>query len=324
MVKARAFWVSEPGRGEIREHSLTPPGPLEAQVETLFSGVSRGTEALVFSGRVPASQYEAMRAPFQEGDFPAPVKYGYSTVGRVRQGLEALTGRAVYCLYPHQTRFNIAAEALVAVPDGVPPARAILAANMETALNAVWDATPAPGIAVTVIGAGAVGCLTAYLLARIKGLEPELVDRNPAREAVAGALGLRFATPERARGDRDLIIHASGNGEGLIRALTLCAFEATILELSWYGADPVTLPLGEDFHAKRLTLRSSQVGTVAPSRRDECSRRDRLAKALSLLDDPALDALISGESDFEALPQLMPALCRPCGDALCHRIVYQH
>lgn len=322
MDEASAFWVTGPGRGEIRPERLPARGPGEALVETRFSGISRGTETLVFSGRVPESQYGAMRAPHQTGSFPGPVKYGYSNVGRVSEGPAALVGRSVFSLFPHQTRFLAPAEALIPLPESLPPGRAVLAANMETALNALWDSAPAAAGAVTVIGAGALGCLTAYLLARLAGLSPELVDLRPERRAVAQALGLAFATPERARGERDLIIHASGRAEGLVRALELAAFEATVLELSWYGTTGVTLPLGEHFHAKRLTLKSSQVGAVAPAMRPEVSHRGRLERALALLDDPALDVLISGESRFEDLPQVMPRLCGPCPGTLCHRIVY--
>lgn len=322
MLEARAFWVTSPGRAEIRAERIAAPGPGEALVETLFSGISRGTETLVYRGAVPESQYRAMRAPHQQGDFPGPVKYGYANVGRVTAGPPALIGRAVFSLFPHQTHFVVPGDALIPLPDSVPPSRAVLAANMETALNALWDAEPAPGCAVSVIGAGALGCLAAYLLSRIAGLRPELVDREAARGRVAEALGLDFATPERARGERGLIVHASGNPAGLTRALELAAFEATILELSWYGTTAVSLPLGEDFHAKRLTIKSSQVGAVAPSRRGEIDHRSRLTQALALLDDPALDVLISGESRFEELPRVMAALAAPCPDTLCHHIVY--
>ena len=317
---ARAFWIAAPGRGEIRAERLRAPATGDLTVRTLFSGVSRGTESLVFHGRVPASERARMRAPFQEGEFPAPVKYGYACVGVVEEGSPELRGRTVFVLHPHQTRFVVPAAAVSVVPDGVPPGRAVLAANFETAMNGVWDAPLQAGDRVTVVGAGAVGCLVAWLAARIVGCDVEIVDVNPARAATAQAIGARFASEETAAADRDVVFHASASESGLRLALRLAGFEATVVELSWYGDRSVSLPLGEAFHAQRLTLKSSQVGAVAASKRARWDHRRRLNLALSLLTDPSLDALITGESDFEALPDVMPALA--AGDALCHRIRY--
>src|SRR5690349_10527154 len=124
---AHAFWLRAPGIGEIRPVTLPEPGPDEVLVRTLRSGVSRGTETLVFRGGVPTGQYDAMRAPFQEGEFPAPVKYGYLSVGEVQRGPEELCGRMVFCLYPHQSAYVVPRGAVTVVPDGVPPSRAVLA-----------------------------------------------------------------------------------------------------------------------------------------------------------------------------------------------------
>lgn len=319
---ARAFWITAPGEGEIRTETLPARRGDEVVVKTLYSAISRGTESLVFRGRVPESQYQAMRAPHQGGEFPAPVKYGYSSVGRIIEGPASDLGRAVFALFPHQTCYLLPRDALVPLPPNVPPGRAVLAANGEAALNAVWDSGAKETARVSVIGGGTVGCLSAYLLKRLCGCRVELIDRNPERAEVAAAFGLAFALPREARGERDLILHASGNPEGLELALRLCAFEGEILELSWYGSTRVPLPLGEDFHAKRLTIRSSQVGAVAPAQRGGTSRKQRLAKALSLLDDPALDRLISGESAFDELPQVMARLSGDCPGTICHRIVY--
>lgn len=318
--EARAFWIAAPGHGEIRTERLRAPAQGEVLVRTLFSGVSRGTESLVFNGRVPASEHQRMRAPFQDGDFPAPVKYGYSAVGVVEDGAPDLCGRTVFVLHPHQTRFVVPAAAARVVPDGVPPARAVLAANLETAINGVWDAGLQIGDRVTVVGGGAVGCLVAWLSARIVGSDVELVDVNSQRVDVAGAIGVRFAPPDRAAADRDVVVHTSATDVGLQLALRLAGFEATVLELSWYGDRSVSLPLGEAFHAQRLTLKSSQVGAVSRERRGRWDHGRRMRLALSLLMDPSLDALISGESDFESLPDLMPALA--AGETLCHRIRY--
>jgi Zn-dependent alcohol dehydrogenase len=319
---ARAFWVAEPGRGELRGESLPSPSADEVVVRSLFSGISRGTEALVFAGRVPASEQQRMRAPFQQGEFPGPVKYGYASVGQVERGPRELQGRVVFALFPHQTRYVVPAAAVHVVPDGVPPARAVLAANLETAINGLWDAGPRIGDRITVIGGGTVGCLVAWIAGRMPGCDVELVDTNPARAPVASALGVRFAAPDQVREGADIVIHASGSAAGLALALRVAGFEATIVEMSWYGDHVVPLSLGEGFHARRLTIKSSQVGSVAPSQRARWDLRRRMRLALAMLAEPALDALITGESPFEALPQVMAQLASAPADTLCHRIRY--
>src|SRR3954470_20160859 len=320
--EARAFWIAAPGRGEIRSETLPAPAADDVVVRTLFSGVSRGTEALVFQGRVPASERERMRAPYQAGDFPAPVKYGYASVGVVERGPGDLQGRRVFALYPHQTRYVVPARAVAVLPDDVPAGRAVLAANLETAINGLWDARPHVGDRVAVIGAGTVGCLVAWIAGRIAGCDVELVDVNPRRAAVARALGVRFADPASARADADVVLHASGSASGLALALRLAAFEATIVEMSWYGDSSVPVALGEAFHVRRLVLKSSQVGSVASTQRARWDHARRMALALSMLSDPALDVLVTGESDFDALPDVMAQLAESPGDSLCHRIRY--
>jgi len=259
-----AFWVAAPGHGELRREAVHAPGALEASVQTIYSGVSRGTESLVFGGHVPPGEHERMRAPFQAGQFPAPVKYGYSNVGRVLQGPSELLGKLVFCLHPHQQRYVVPCEALYVLPESVPAGRAVLAANLETAINGAWDAGVAPGDRVSVVGGGSVGCLAAWLAARIPGCEVQLIDINPHRAGIAQALGIGFAQPAAARPGADVVLHASGSAEGLALALRLAAFESTVVELSWYGDRSVAVALGEAFHSQRLTLKSSQVGTVAP------------------------------------------------------------
>jgi threonine dehydrogenase-like Zn-dependent dehydrogenase len=320
---AEAFWLRAPGDGEIRTVRLPEPGPGDVFVRTLCTGVSRGTEALVFAGRVPADQREAMRAPFQEGEFPAPVKYGYLNVGVVEAGPPELAGRTVFCLYPHQSAYVVPAAAVTPVPEGVPPARAVLAGTVETAVNALWDAPPLIGDRVAVVGAGMVGAAVARLLAGVPGTEVTLVDLDPDRKALADALGVRFATPEEAPGEQDLVVHASATAAGLQLALDLLAAEREVLDLSWYGDVPVTLALGGAYHSRRLGLRASQVGRVAPARRGSRTPGDRLALALDLLRDPAFDALISGTSPFADLPRLMPELAEGRRRALCHVLTYE-
>jgi len=318
---ARAFWLRAPGEGEVRAVELPEPGPSDVVVRTLYSGVSRGTETLVFRGGVPHSQHAAMRAPFQEGEFPAPVKYGYLAVGLVEHGPPDLVDRTVFCLYPHQTRFVVPATAVTPVPDDVPAARAVLAGTVETAVNALWDAAPLVGDRIAVVGGGMVGCSVAALLAGIPGARVELVDADPARAAIADALGVGFATPQDAAGDCDLVVHASATEAGLSRSLELLAAEGEVVELSWYGDRPVRLPLGEAFHAERLTIRSSQVGTVSP-RRARRGYAGRMATALRLLTDPRFDALVTAEHPFEELPALLPRLVDGTLPALCLRLRY--
>ncbi|HVY63880.1 MAG TPA: zinc-binding alcohol dehydrogenase [Gammaproteobacteria bacterium] len=319
---ARAFWIAAPGRGELRTESLPAPTAREALVRTLYSGISRGTETLVFAGRVPASEHARMRAPFQAGEFPAPVKYGYCNVGVVERGPEQLRARHVFCLYPHQTRYVVPVAALTPLPDAVPPGRAVLAANLETAVNGLWDAAPRVGDRVAVIGAGTVGCLVAWLAARIAGCEVELIDIDPRKQQAAAALGVAFRTPEQAAREADVVVHTSGSAAGLGTALALAGFEATVLEMSWYGSAAPAVPLGEAFHSRRLTLRSSQVGSIAGAQRARWSHERRMQLVLNLLAHAELDALITGESRFDELPQVLAQLATAPGYTLTHRIVY--
>ena len=319
---ARAFWVRSPGMGEIRESELPVPKEGQVLVRALYSGVSRATEALVFGGGVPPGQHRLMRAPFQEGNFDGAVKYGYLSVGVVEQGPPELTGRTVFALYPHQTRYVLPAEAVRCVPEEVPAERAVLAGTVETAVNALWDAPPLVGDRLTVVGAGMVGCCVARLAAGVPGVRVQLVDTDPGRARVAERLGVDFRLPEEADEGRDLVLHTSATGAGLERALELVAAEGEVIELSWYGDRRVDVPLGEYFHSRRLTVRSSQVGAIAPARRGSRTHADRLDLALELLADPAFEVLLTGESPFEELPSVMPRLADGTLSALCHRIVY--
>lgn len=320
---ARACWVDAPYRARIVPEAVPPPGDGEVLVRAIVSGVSRGTETLVFRGEVPPSEHDRMRAPFQAGRLPGPVKYGYCSVGEVTAGDAALLGRTVFCLYPHQSAYVVPRDAVVPVPDGVPPDRAVLAANVETALNAVWDAAVGPGDTVAVVGAGVVGALVGWLCAAIPGCRVELVDTDPARAHTAAALGAGFATPATARGEADVVVHASATEAGLATALRLAAFEATVLELSWYGTRRVSVPLGEAFHARRLRLVGSQVGHVATSRRPRWSHARRLATALELLRDVRVDVLLGATHPLDALPALLARLADAPGDGRCERIDYR-
>lgn len=334
---AFAYWLRGPGSGEIRAERLPAPGPDDVLVRTLHTGVSRASESLVFRGGVPASQYAAMRAPFQDGDFPGPLKYGYLNVGVVEQGPAALLGQTVFCLFPHQSAYVVPAAAVHVVPDGVPARRAVLAGTVETAVNALWDAAPLVGDRIAVVGAGMVGCCTARLLGQIPGVEVTMFDVDPTKAAVAAALGVGFAMagdavdagPAAGVGDGndigaacDLVLHTSGTSAGLQLALELLAPEGEVIDLSWYGNAPVTLALGGNFHSARLAIRSSQVGAVAPARRRNRTTGQRLELALELLRDPAFDALLTGASPFAQLPQVMQQLADRQLPALCHTITY--
>jgi threonine dehydrogenase-like Zn-dependent dehydrogenase len=320
---AYAFWLRAPGCGGIRPVTLPEPRDDEVMVRTLRSGVSRGSETLVFRGAVPPGQYAAMRAPFQEGEFPGPVKYGYLNVGAVEQGPAELCGRTVFCLYPHQTSYVVPAAAVTVVPEDVPAARAVLTGTVETAVNALWDAAPLIGDRVTVVGAGMVGCCVARLLSLLPAVQVTLVDVDADRADVAAALGVDFALPGDAADGRDLVVHTSATSAGLQRSLDLLVPEGTVIDLSWYGDTEVRLSLGGTFHARRLGIRASQVGTLSPARSARRSTAERLALALELLRDPAFDVLITGQSRFSELPDVMERLAAGSLAGLCHTITYE-
>ena len=347
---AVAWWAVGPGAGELRTVRLPPRSADEVSVRTLWTGISRGTEALVARGEVPASERERMRAPFQEGDFPFPVKYGYLNVGVVEAGPPALEGRTVFALFPHQSRYVVPAGAVTPVPESVPPRRAVLAGAVETAVNVLWDARPLVGDRVVVIGAGMIGCAVARLLRGIPGTVVTLVDVDASKRAVAEALDVRFALADSTDGarsdstdgarsdstdgasidgarphadpgaDADLVVEASGTAAGLQLALRLAATDGEVVVASWYGSRAVPLELGADFHSRRLTIRSSQVGAVAPARRSRRTTRDRIALALALLQDPAFDALLGASSSWRRLPEVTAALAEGTAGGLCHTI----
>jgi NADPH:quinone reductase-like Zn-dependent oxidoreductase len=319
---ARALWYTGPGRAEIRDEVLKPLAAGKVRVRALYSAISRGTEALIAAGRVPASEYQRVRAPFMSGSFPFPVKYGYAAVGRVEAGPDALLGKNIFALHPHQSRFDVPAEAVVPIPSEIPLSRAVLAANMETALNATWDASPGPFGRIAVVGTGVVGALVGFLCARIEGAEVTLVDVDPAREAIAWGFGLDFAAPQDAPADCDFVFHTSATAEGLATALSIAGDEATVLELSWYGSGNVSVPLGGAFHSRRLRLISSQVGKVAPSHRASFTHRQRLEAAVKLTAHPHLDALLAPAIAFGELPARLPDILKPRSGVLCQLVSY--
>jgi threonine dehydrogenase-like Zn-dependent dehydrogenase len=321
--EAIAFWIDEPGVGVLRGQSVEDAGHGDVLVRTRYTGISRGTESSVFLGRVPLREHDRMRAPFQEGDFPGPVKYGYLNVGVVEQGPAVLVGRTVFTLFPHQSAFVVPADAVVAVPTGVPDRRAVLAGAVETAVNVLWDAAPLIGDRVTIVGAGMIGCAIARLIRGIPGLDVVLVDIDASRREVADRLGVRFAAPGEAPGDRDLVINTSGSADGLQLALESVVTDGEVIEASWYGDRPVSVLLGADFHSRRLAIRASQVGAVALRRRGTRTTRDRMRLALHLLHDEAFDALLTGHSSWRDLPTVMAALAAGPNTELCHTIGWE-
>jgi threonine dehydrogenase-like Zn-dependent dehydrogenase len=321
---ARALWYVRPGAVELRLAQLPPVKPGEARVRTLYSGISRGTERLILAGGVPAEEVERMRAPLQEGNFPFPVKYGYCAAGVVEEGPDDLVGRNVFCLHPHQDMFIAPVTMLVALPDGLPARRATLAANMETALNALWDSGAGPADRIVVVGAGIVGLMVAALAARLPGSNVTVIDVTADRAALVTALGGNFAHVAPTGIDADVVFHTSASAAGLATAIGCAGMEATVVEMSWYGMAPVQVPLGGAFHSRRLRLISSQVGQVSPSRRVRWTYRRRLEKALALLCDPVFDALVAEEIPFDQLPTLLPAVLTSTLGTLPPVISYTH
>ena len=322
-MTARALWTIADTRFALRDVTPGPLGAGDVRLKALYSGVSRGTEGLVARGAVPPSEYDRMRCPHQDGDFPFPVKYGYAFVGRVTDGPASLRGQTCFALHPHQTEAVIAADMVHALPEGLPPRRAVLAANMETAVNIAWDSGAGPGDRVLIIGGGVVGLLTAHVIAAIPGTQVTLVDVNPARAPLAAAVGAAFAAPDAGPDEQDIAINTSASAAGLRCALGAVGHAGRVVEASWHGTDDVALPLGGAFHARRLSIISSQVGDLPPDRKARWSYARRLALALRLLADaPGLDVLCTPEIPFDTAPARLPDVLAPGADALCAVLTY--
>ncbi len=323
-AEATAFWITGPGAGLLQDEPLRPRGPDDLLVRTLRSAVSKGTELLVFGNRVPRDQYQLMACPHMGGTFPFPVKYGYCNVGCVEEGPTALCGRRVFSLFPHQTRFVLPAHDALPVPDEVPTERAVMAASMETAVNATWDSRIAVGDRVAVVGLGVIGGLVAYLAQAVPGTSVTAYDINPDRRALAEQLGVAFvpAPSTTVPAPYDVVYHTSASADGLQTALAVSGVETRIIELSWYGDRAIPLGLGGFFHSRRLQLISSQVGRIPAAQSSRWTHRRRLELALWLLRDPLLDCFLSAESAFSQLPQTMERLAQQPGGTLCHSIVY--
>ena len=319
--EAQAYWVTESGHGELRPEAIPTPGPNEALVRTLYSGVSRGTERVVHEGRVPERVADLMHAPHQEGDFPGPVKYGYLSVGVVEQGPDNWTGKTVFSLHPHQDFYVVPTSQLTAIPEGVPARRAVLTGIVEVAINALWEAGPRLGDRVAVVGGGLVGGVLATILRKYPLGRLQLVDADADKRNLAEKLNIDFALPDEAENDCDIVFHCSASNEGLKLSLQLAGDDSDVIELSWFADKEVTLPLGEDFHARRLTIRSSQVGAVALPRRHRRTNAQRLQLAAATLKDPLFDAFLSSECQFQNLPTTLVKLFEKPG-GFCHVVAY--
>lgn len=304
----RALWYTAPGKAELRQTALSAPAQGQILVKTLFSGLSRGTERLVFEGKVPASEYARMRLPTQEGEFSFPVKYGYAAVGTVEDGPANLKGKTIFALHPHQEQFVIPADAAAVVPANVPARRAVLTANLETALNILWDGHAAPADRIVVIGGGLVGLLTAAIAAGLPGAEVTVVDKDKSRAELAKKIGVAFALPENAPHEADLVVNASASEAGLCLGIELAGTEASVVEASWHGDKPVSIPLGGKFHSRRLRIISSQVGTLPADRRARWTHGRRMDAVMRLLADARFDALLGEDVSFDDLPRELPRL----------------
>ncbi|MEM9277847.1 MAG: zinc-binding alcohol dehydrogenase [Pseudomonadota bacterium] len=301
-------------------------------LKTLFSGISRGTESLVYAGKVPESEWKRMRCPFMSGSFAFPVTYGYACVceviglGEKTSGLKP--GDRVFVLHPHQDIFSVPESSCNLLPPSIPTSRAVLSANMETALNAVWDAEISGNPFCAIIGAGVVGLITAHAVRKVAGLDPVIFDLKPEKERHATEMGFRFINSsgidKTEIQDFELIFHTSASAGGLQSAIDMAAFEAKIIEMSWYGENPVSLNLGGAFHSKRLKILSSQVGTIASAKRNKLDYAGRMQQAITLLDDPRLDTLLGSAIDFHDLPNHLHDIFSPQSDVLCQVIEYTH
>ncbi len=320
-MNARVVRFLAPGRVELEEVPVREPQDGEVLVRAEYSGISGGTELLAYRGEVDPELPLDETLGALGGTFAYPFAYGYSVVGTVeksRGGVPA--GSRVFAFHPHQEAFVVGDEDVVRL-DGGEPRSATLLPLVETALQVSLDAGPRLGEDVAVVGLGAVGILSALLLeragARVLASEP-----SEARRAAAAAVGVRAVTPEEletavseATGGRGitLVVEASGNPHVLAEALRLLAHEGTALVCSWYGTKPVPLPLGAEFHRRRLTIRSTQVSTIPAALSARWDRRRRLAAARALLTELPVSALATHEFPFDRAPEAYEALARGDG-----------
>lgn len=307
-LSAHGLWLVDKRKYQILPVPL-PNGTNKSDIvlKMRVSGVSRGTERLVFNAQVPETEYERMRAPRQTGHFPYPVLYGYCAVADIIDGPAALIGRSAFCLNPHQDYFTAPLEALTFLPETLPARRAVLLANMETALNGIWDSGISAGDKVTVIGAGVIGLLIGFLASRIPATTITVIDTQD-RSKLAGLFGCQFETTPQQGLEADVVFHCSASDSGLQTAFACAGMDSAIVEMSWYGNKSLTLNLGGAFHSKRLRLIGSQVGQIPATHKARWTYQRRMDRALALLDDPRLDELLTHAIAFTDAPQALPSL----------------
>jgi len=302
----------------------------EVLVKALYSGISRGTESLVYSGKVPSSEWSRMRCPNQTGEFSFPINYGYASVGKVISVGSDVTntkaGDKVFVLHPHQDRFIVGDSWINVLPDDLQdPEIAVLSANMETALNANWDADIENRKSIVVVGGGVVGILTAYVAKQLSGKKPVLIDIDERKAELANKFGFDFALARDAAsedfGKFECVFHTSASEKGLQLAIDLAVFEGRVIEMSWYGDKPISINLGGAFHSQRISLISSQVGHVSANKRQSHSHSDRMSLAMDLLRNSALKALLKPIVPFADLPDRLDEVLTS-SETLCPLVTY--
>lgn len=327
--QTRAVWTTGPRSLELRAEHLSPPGPHEVLVRTLVSGISQGSEMLVYRGEAPRDL--PLDLPTLAGSFAFPIKYGYALVGRVEAAGSAATGFAlgdhVFVHHPHQEAFTVVETMPIRLPRGLDPVLGVFTANLETAVNALLDSTIHLGESVVVFGLGVVGMLIAQLLKRSGAGLVVAVDPLPARRALATVAGIDTVLSNdidisaqvhdltQGRG-ADLAIEASGHGAALQAAIDCVADEGTVLAVSWYGMKPVTLALGGHFHRGRVQVQSSQVGRVNPELAPRWDRARRTALVQHLLPSLHLAELITHRIPFERAADAFRLLDEHADEAL--------
>lgn len=322
MAEAKALWFRTRGHAEILEERLPRLRPGWCRLHTLFSAISPGTERLVYSGEVPEDLHREMRCPYMGGKFPFPVKYGYSLVGKITEGPEDSIGSVVHVLHPHQDQCIVRTEHTFPIPPQVPPSRATLASNLETAVNAIWDSEVTIGEHALIIGFGAVGSLVARLLSFMSGIKLEIVDANPSKIALAEKMGFKACDPGSVSGNFDLAFHASRSSDGLQLAVDRVGFEGRIIELSWYGTNKISLSLGGTFHSQRKAILSSQVATPSRRQRSRWDHARRRSLVFELLERSEFDSHITHSVPFGGLPDIYNKLKAHPTEGLSYLVKY--
>ena len=283
IYKTKSYWIDKKNKGYFKFGEISSINSNEIVVKTLFSGISYGTEKLVYSGKVPKSQRNLMKCPYQEGDFGNDIKYGYINVGKVVDGDKSYLGNNIFSLYPHQDFYKIPSNEALIIPNKIPLSRCLLIPNLETAINAVWDTLPSAGDRILVIGAGIVGLLTAYLINKIPGVNLFIVDKDPSKRKITKKLGINFLDAIPKKFDARFIYECTGDHRILNSLKNNITVNSTICVLSWYGDKKSDIALGENFFSKRAKLIMSQVSKISPARYD-LNNQDRRKIALDILD----------------------------------------